>query len=152
MLRWVERGWRLATLLNFLVFLQQGRFRSLLERLLGIRAVFPHATGVRQVSAPAAGHGGYGKGKNSPHEVKISSIGLIGTMPGTFHRLYSVTMSRLCGSCLPKLSSLWCPERPHTTKIFGFWQNAHLAFAIQLFLHRSALRSWTENCCGTDLR
>ncbi len=52
-LKWIDRGWKLATLLNFLVFLQQGRYQSVLERLLGIRAVFPHPQGVRQVCGAA---------------------------------------------------------------------------------------------------
>ncbi|XP_005997477.1 peroxisome biogenesis factor 2 [Latimeria chalumnae] len=40
---------KVAGLLNFLIFLQKGRFSTLTERLLGIRAVFLKPQGVRQV-------------------------------------------------------------------------------------------------------
>ncbi|NXX47880.1 PEX2 factor, partial [Tricholaema leucomelas] len=40
---------KLCGLLNFLVFLQQGRFATLTERVLGIRAVFSRPQGVRQL-------------------------------------------------------------------------------------------------------
>ncbi|XP_054023307.1 peroxisome biogenesis factor 2 [Dryobates pubescens] len=40
---------KLCGLLNFLVFLQQGSFATLTERVLGIRAVFCRPQGVRQV-------------------------------------------------------------------------------------------------------
>ena len=45
-----ERFWKLASLLNFLVFLRQGYYQFLVERLIGIRAVYPRRTGLRQVS------------------------------------------------------------------------------------------------------
>lgn len=40
---------KLCGLLNFLVFLQQGRFATLTERVLGIQAVFGRPQGVRQL-------------------------------------------------------------------------------------------------------
>ncbi|NXR07768.1 PEX2 factor, partial [Semnornis frantzii] len=40
---------KLCGLLNFLVFLQQGRFATLTERILGIRAVFGRPQGIRQL-------------------------------------------------------------------------------------------------------
>ncbi|XP_048385342.1 peroxisome biogenesis factor 2 isoform X2 [Stegostoma tigrinum] len=40
---------KVAGLLNFLIFLQKGRFATFPERLLGIRAVFSRAQGFRQV-------------------------------------------------------------------------------------------------------
>ncbi|NXN09904.1 PEX2 factor, partial [Indicator maculatus] len=40
---------KLCGLLNFLVFLQQGKFATLTERVLGIRAVFAQPQGMRQV-------------------------------------------------------------------------------------------------------
>ncbi|XP_054241559.1 peroxisome biogenesis factor 2 [Indicator indicator] len=40
---------KLCGLLNFLVFLQQGKFATLTERVLGIRAVFGQPQGMRQV-------------------------------------------------------------------------------------------------------
>ncbi|NXG41236.1 PEX2 factor, partial [Psilopogon haemacephalus] len=40
---------KLCGLLNFLVFLQQGRFATLTERVLGIRAVFGRPQGIRQL-------------------------------------------------------------------------------------------------------
>ncbi|KAJ8320663.1 hypothetical protein KUTeg_002250, partial [Tegillarca granosa] len=49
-LRWIEVTFKLANLLNFLVFLQQGVYHSITERILGIRPMFPKKQGVRQVS------------------------------------------------------------------------------------------------------
>ncbi|KAH3818170.1 hypothetical protein DPMN_119766 [Dreissena polymorpha] len=49
-IKWVETGFKLATLANFLVFLRQGSYMSVLERLLGIRSVFPQQQGMRQVT------------------------------------------------------------------------------------------------------
>ncbi|XP_035268386.1 peroxisome biogenesis factor 2 [Anguilla anguilla] len=40
---------KVASLLNFLVFLQKGRFPTLTERFLGVRAVFSRPQGVRDV-------------------------------------------------------------------------------------------------------
>ncbi|RXM33789.1 Peroxisome biogenesis factor 2 [Acipenser ruthenus] len=40
---------KVASLLNFLIFLQKGRFPTLAERFLGIRAVFSRPQGIRQV-------------------------------------------------------------------------------------------------------
>ena len=45
----LSKWWKVATLLNFLLFLVQGRYQFLLERALGIRAVFRRPQGVRQV-------------------------------------------------------------------------------------------------------
>ena len=42
--------WKVAGLINFLVFLSRGQYQFLIERILGIRSVFPAAQGVRQVS------------------------------------------------------------------------------------------------------
>ncbi|XP_069116726.1 peroxisome biogenesis factor 2-like [Argopecten irradians] len=49
-LHWTETGLKVAALVNFLVFLRQGVYRALVERILGIRAMFPNQQGVRQVS------------------------------------------------------------------------------------------------------
>ncbi|XP_064642443.1 peroxisome biogenesis factor 2-like [Lineus longissimus] len=48
-LSYAEDGWKVASLLNFLVFLLNGRYQLLVERILGIRAVFPRPQSVRQV-------------------------------------------------------------------------------------------------------
>ena len=48
-LRWTETGLKVATLVNFLVFLRQGVYLSLVERLLGVRAQFPQKQSMRQV-------------------------------------------------------------------------------------------------------
>ena len=45
----VYKVWTLAALVNLLVFLVQGKQRLLLERILGIQAVFPKPQTVRQV-------------------------------------------------------------------------------------------------------
>ncbi|KAL4220907.1 peroxisome assembly protein (Peroxin-2) [Mactra antiquata] len=50
MIKWLETGFKLATLINFLVFLCKGSYLTLLERLVGIRSVFPHKQGMRQVT------------------------------------------------------------------------------------------------------
>ncbi|XP_060073760.1 peroxisome biogenesis factor 2-like [Ylistrum balloti] len=50
LLHWTETGLKVAALINFLVFLRQGVYRALVERILGIRAMFPNQQGVRQVS------------------------------------------------------------------------------------------------------
>eukprot|EP00887_Chlorella_sp_A99_P000872 scaffold5.g872.t1 len=57
---WRQRGWaalctlesayRAAALLNFLAFLRNGRYRSLLERLLRARAVYAQPTAARAIS------------------------------------------------------------------------------------------------------
>ena len=50
--RAVQRGLALlkvAALINFLVFLTRGHYQFILERLLGIRSIFPHPQLVRQV-------------------------------------------------------------------------------------------------------
>ncbi|CAH1772885.1 unnamed protein product [Owenia fusiformis] len=49
-LDYLEKGWKVATLLNFLVFLQNGAYQFLIERLLGIRSVYPRYQSYRQVS------------------------------------------------------------------------------------------------------
>ena len=49
-INWLETGVKIATLVNFLVFLQSGWYLSLVERILGIRSVFPEKQGIRQVS------------------------------------------------------------------------------------------------------
>jgi len=41
--------WKMAALLNFLVFLMRGRHQFILERLLHIHTVFPHPQSVRQI-------------------------------------------------------------------------------------------------------
>lgn len=50
LLKWLETGFKVATLVNFLVFLRQGAYLSLLERIVGIRSVFPEKQGMRQVT------------------------------------------------------------------------------------------------------
>ena len=45
-----EKVWKVATLFNFLLFLRQGKYQFVIERLLGIRAVFPRPMGMRQMS------------------------------------------------------------------------------------------------------
>lgn len=50
LIKWVEMGFKAATLVNFLVFLHQGAYLSLLERVLGVRSVFPEKQGMRQVT------------------------------------------------------------------------------------------------------
>ena len=47
--RWLEKFHKIAALVNFLVFLQQGLYRSVAERIVGITPVFPRPQGVRQV-------------------------------------------------------------------------------------------------------
>ena len=49
-MRRVEGAYRALSLLNALVFLREGRFRSLLERLVGARAVYRHTNAPRAVS------------------------------------------------------------------------------------------------------
>ncbi|XP_072031208.1 peroxisome biogenesis factor 2-like [Amphiura filiformis] len=46
----LERLLQVASLINFLVFLQQGRYQFIYERILGIRAWFSKPQSVRQVS------------------------------------------------------------------------------------------------------
>ncbi|KAK2161299.1 hypothetical protein LSH36_119g08041 [Paralvinella palmiformis] len=48
-LDWLLRAWKVAALVNFLVFLTRGHYLYLMERLLGIRSVFPSPQGVRQI-------------------------------------------------------------------------------------------------------
>ncbi|XP_053378597.1 peroxisome biogenesis factor 2-like [Mercenaria mercenaria] len=48
LIKWLETGFKVATLVNFLVFLRQGSYLSLLERIVGIRSVFPEKQGIRQ--------------------------------------------------------------------------------------------------------
>ncbi|XP_062505908.1 peroxisome biogenesis factor 2-like isoform X2 [Corticium candelabrum] len=48
--RWTERLWNMARLVNFLIFLQQGSYRSLIERILRLNTVLVHKQPVRQVS------------------------------------------------------------------------------------------------------
>ncbi|XP_052760620.1 peroxisome biogenesis factor 2-like isoform X2 [Mya arenaria] len=50
MVSWLETGFRVATLVNFLTFLRNGAYQSVLERLLGVRSVFPEKQGMRQVT------------------------------------------------------------------------------------------------------
>ncbi|EDO33162.1 predicted protein, partial [Nematostella vectensis] len=45
-----EKILQFASMINFLVFLQKGRYQSLLERLLGIHHVFEQRQSLRQVS------------------------------------------------------------------------------------------------------
>ncbi|XP_077998705.1 peroxisome biogenesis factor 2-like [Glandiceps talaboti] len=45
-----EKGLKVATLVNFLLFLQDGQYQHLLERVLGIRAGFAKQQSMRQVS------------------------------------------------------------------------------------------------------
>ncbi|KAK9804556.1 hypothetical protein WJX73_009687 [Symbiochloris irregularis] len=49
-MRWTETAFKLGSLLNFFVFLQQGRYRSLLERVLSIRLVYTRASMARALS------------------------------------------------------------------------------------------------------
>ncbi|KAI0233033.1 hypothetical protein LSAT2_016690 [Lamellibrachia satsuma] len=44
-----QNTWKLAALVNFLIFLASGKYQFLIERLLHIRPVFPRPQGVRQV-------------------------------------------------------------------------------------------------------
>ncbi|KAK3105073.1 hypothetical protein FSP39_016668, partial [Pinctada imbricata] len=48
-LRWIDTGLKMASLLNFLVFLQRGMYQSLTERVLGIQPMFPSKQGAREV-------------------------------------------------------------------------------------------------------
>ncbi|KAL3861572.1 hypothetical protein ACJMK2_007598 [Sinanodonta woodiana] len=50
MLGWFECSLKVASLVNFLVFLRKGVYLSLMERILGIRAMFPQEQGMRQVT------------------------------------------------------------------------------------------------------
>jgi len=47
---WLETGFKIATLINFLVFLKQGSYLHVIERMLGVQASFPERQGMRQVS------------------------------------------------------------------------------------------------------
>ncbi|KAJ8021587.1 Peroxisome biogenesis factor 2 [Holothuria leucospilota] len=47
---WLERVLKIAAVVNFLVFLRQGTYQTILERLLGIRAGFDSPQAIRQVS------------------------------------------------------------------------------------------------------
>ncbi|XP_048728225.1 peroxisome biogenesis factor 2-like [Ostrea edulis] len=49
-LKWLDISLKLAAVLNFLVFLQNGVYQTIAERILGIQAMFPNRQGVRQVS------------------------------------------------------------------------------------------------------
>ncbi|XP_060578722.1 peroxisome biogenesis factor 2-like [Ruditapes philippinarum] len=49
-IKWIETGFKVATLVNFLIFLRQGSYLSLLERIVGIWSVFPEKQGMRQVT------------------------------------------------------------------------------------------------------
>ncbi|CAK0781583.1 hypothetical protein CVIRNUC_005413 [Coccomyxa viridis] len=49
-MRWAETGFKLASLLNFIVFLHSGKYRSLLERLLGARLVYTKGSMARALS------------------------------------------------------------------------------------------------------
>jgi len=44
-----QNVWKVAALVNFLIFLMDGKYRFLVERLLHIRPVFEKPQGVRQV-------------------------------------------------------------------------------------------------------
>nr|KAJ3421435.1 peroxisome assembly protein (Peroxin-2) [Polyrhizophydium stewartii] len=51
--RWVQRlelGYKIASVANFLVFLLNGRYRSLLDRVLGMRVVYAQQTMSRMIS------------------------------------------------------------------------------------------------------
>ncbi|XP_072175229.1 peroxisome biogenesis factor 2-like [Diadema setosum] len=50
LVHWLERLVKVASLVNFLVFLQQGFYPTLLERVLGIIPRFAHPQSVRQVT------------------------------------------------------------------------------------------------------
>ncbi|XP_013407469.1 peroxisome biogenesis factor 2 [Lingula anatina] len=50
LLDWLSDLWKIATLANFLIFLQKGSYQMLIERILGIQAVFPRMQEARQVS------------------------------------------------------------------------------------------------------
>jgi peroxin-2 len=47
---WIESGWKLAQLINFLIFLQHGRYQTLMERILRLDTVLTHKQPVRQLS------------------------------------------------------------------------------------------------------
>ncbi|XP_071841284.1 peroxisome biogenesis factor 2-like [Apostichopus japonicus] len=49
-IEWLERILKIASVINFLVFLRQGTFQTILERALGIRARFENPQAMRQVS------------------------------------------------------------------------------------------------------
>ncbi|XP_076451730.1 peroxisome biogenesis factor 2-like isoform X2 [Babylonia areolata] len=49
-LRWTEAVVKVGALINFLVFLRQGVYLSMLERLVGMSAQFPRRQSIRQVS------------------------------------------------------------------------------------------------------
>ncbi|CAL8468457.1 g7997 [Coccomyxa elongata] len=49
-MRWAETGFKLASLLNFLLFLRHGKYRSVLERLLGARLVYSKGSMARALS------------------------------------------------------------------------------------------------------
>ncbi|EIE19454.1 hypothetical protein COCSUDRAFT_38277 [Coccomyxa subellipsoidea C-169] len=49
-MRWAESAFKLASLLNFLLFLRYGRYRSVLERLLGARLVYSKGSMARALS------------------------------------------------------------------------------------------------------
>ncbi|KAK9915274.1 hypothetical protein WJX75_006921 [Coccomyxa subellipsoidea] len=49
-MRWAETAFKLASLLNFLLFLRFGRYRSVLERLLGARLVYSKGSMARALS------------------------------------------------------------------------------------------------------
>eukprot|EP00842_Homolaphlyctis_polyrhiza_P000156 jgi/Hompol1/1140/HPOL_001069-RA len=46
----IEQLFKAATLVNFLLFLSNGRYRSLIDRLLGMRVVYAHPTMSRSIS------------------------------------------------------------------------------------------------------
>ncbi|XP_050413023.2 peroxisome biogenesis factor 2 [Patella vulgata] len=49
-LSWIESTIKLATVLNFLVFLNRGGYLSLIERIMGIQSMYPQRQSIRQVS------------------------------------------------------------------------------------------------------
>lgn len=49
-IEWLERILKVLSVINFVVFLRQGSFQTILERALGIQARFENPQGMRQVS------------------------------------------------------------------------------------------------------
>jgi len=49
-IRFLDHSYRIATVINFLVFLVDGKYRSLLERLLRMRLIYIHPRVARQVN------------------------------------------------------------------------------------------------------